>query len=132
MAAEPERWQRKRARELVAAGADLVAGHSAHVFHGIGRVEGRPVLYDLGGALDDYAVDPGLRNDLGILALWRPGTDPDLELVGLRLGFCETGLARGADADWIAVRLERACAALGTPIERVGEQRLVVGKERLR
>jgi poly-gamma-glutamate capsule biosynthesis protein CapA/YwtB (metallophosphatase superfamily) len=126
MTTEPARWQKQRARELVAAGADLVAGHSAHVFHGIGRVAGRPVIYDLGEALDDYAVDSRLRNDLGILAFWRPGGDPDLELVGLRLGFCETSLAHGADADWIAVRLERACAELGTKIERVAENRLVV------
>jgi poly-gamma-glutamate capsule biosynthesis protein CapA/YwtB (metallophosphatase superfamily) len=126
MTTEPARWQRRRARELVTAGADLVAGHSAHVFHGMERVEGRPILYDLGDALDDYAVDRRLRNDLGILVLWRPGADPDIELVGLRLGFCETGLARGADADWIAARLERACAELGTRVERVAEQRLVV------
>src|SRR5918999_3751384 len=43
MTAEPARWQRQRARELIAAGAGLVAGHSAHVFHGIGRGDGRPV-----------------------------------------------------------------------------------------
>jgi poly-gamma-glutamate capsule biosynthesis protein CapA/YwtB (metallophosphatase superfamily) len=126
MTAEPARWQRKRARDLVAAGADLVAGHSAHVFHGIGTAEGRPVLFDLGDALDDYRVDATLRNDLGVLALWRPGADPELELVGLRLGFCETGLARGADADWIAARLERACDELGTRAERVEEQRVAV------
>jgi hypothetical protein len=35
------------------------------------------VLYDLGDALDDYAVDRELRN-LGILALWRPGGEPRL------------------------------------------------------
>jgi poly-gamma-glutamate capsule biosynthesis protein CapA/YwtB (metallophosphatase superfamily) len=125
MTREPARWQRRCARELVAAGADLVAGHSAHVFHGIARVEGCPVLYDLGDALDDYAVDPELRNDLGTLALWRPGSEPELELVGLELRFCETHLARGAEADWIAARLERACAPLGTRLERVGEQRFV-------
>jgi poly-gamma-glutamate capsule biosynthesis protein CapA/YwtB (metallophosphatase superfamily) len=126
MSTEPARWQRTRARELAAAGADLVAGHSAHVFHGIERVAGRPVLYDLGDALDDYTVDRELRNDLGILTLWRPGGEPELELVGLQLRFCETRLARGAEADWIAARLERACAALGTRPERVSEQRFAV------
>jgi poly-gamma-glutamate capsule biosynthesis protein CapA/YwtB (metallophosphatase superfamily) len=126
MSTEPARWQRTRARELVAAGADLVAGHSAHVFHGIERVAGRPVLYDLGDALDDYAIDRDLRNDLGILTLWRPGGEPELEVVGLQLRFCETRLARGAEADWIAARLERACAPLGTRPERVSEQRFAV------
>ena len=123
MATEPDRWQRGRARGLVTAGADLVAGHSAHVFHGIGRIENRLVLFDLGDALDDYRVDRRRRNDLGVLALWSPGEDPELELVGLRLRYCETELARGKDADWIAARLEKACGALGTRVERLDEQR---------
>jgi poly-gamma-glutamate capsule biosynthesis protein CapA/YwtB (metallophosphatase superfamily) len=126
MTTKPTRWQRRRARELVDAGADLVAGHSAHVFHGIERIEGHFVLYDLGGALDDYAVDGRLRNDLGILTLWRPRSHPQLELIALRLGFCETAVARGPDADWIASRLAQACAALGTRVQRVSEERLVV------
>jgi poly-gamma-glutamate synthesis protein (capsule biosynthesis protein) len=126
MTTHPLCWQRKRAHDLVAAGADLVAGHSAHVVHGIERIQGCSVLYDLGDALDDYAVDDELRNDLGILALWRPRGEPELELVALGLGFCETGLARGADADWIATRLARACSALGTRVERVSEERFVV------
>ena len=127
MATRPAGWRRARARDLVGAGADLVAGHSAHVFQGIERIQGRLVLYDLGDALDDYAVDGRLRNDLGILALWRPRDDPELELVALRLGFCETGVARGADADWVAARLAQACAALGTRVSRVSEWRFVVG-----
>jgi poly-gamma-glutamate capsule biosynthesis protein CapA/YwtB (metallophosphatase superfamily) len=129
MKTEPARWQKKRARELVAAGADLVAGHSAHVFHGIERIEDRLVLYDLGDALDDYRVDKELRNDLGLLALWSPDQEPELELVGLRLDYCETGLVEGADADWIASRLEDACRPFGTEVERLDEQRLAVRGE---
>lgn len=126
MTTEPASWQRQRARELIAAGADLVAGHSAHVFHGVERIAGRLVLFDLGDALDDYAVDDRLRNDLGILALWRAGSEPELELVALRLGFCETELARGVDADWIADRLARACSDLGTRVERLSEGRVAL------
>jgi poly-gamma-glutamate capsule biosynthesis protein CapA/YwtB (metallophosphatase superfamily) len=123
MTVRPETWQRRRAAELIDAGADAVAGHSAHVFHGIGD---GPVLYDLGDALDDYAVDAELRNDLGLLALWRPDGRPRLELVGLTLDFCRTRLASGADADWIADRLARACEELGTAIERAAEARFAV------
>ena len=119
MATEPSPWQDGVAAELQAAGADLVAGHSAHVFHGVGWTALGPVLYDLGGALDDYAIDPVRRNDLGLLAVWRPGQGADqLELVGLRLEYARTGLAAGADAEWIAARLERACGAQGTRVER--------------
>jgi poly-gamma-glutamate capsule biosynthesis protein CapA/YwtB (metallophosphatase superfamily) len=124
MTSEPARWQRERASELIEVGADLVAGHSAHVFHGLEWIGNRPVLYDLGGALDDYAVDSSLRNDLGIAALWRPRDR--LEVVGLELLYCETRLARDAAAEWIADRLERACASFGTRLERIGEQRFLV------
>jgi poly-gamma-glutamate synthesis protein (capsule biosynthesis protein) len=126
MTTEPARWQRRRARDLLAAGADIVAGHSAHVFHGVELIDGAPVLYDLGDALDDYAVDPALRNDLGILVRWQPGEDPALELIPLRLDFCQTSIATAGDADWIAARLARACEQLGTTIERAGETSLVV------
>jgi poly-gamma-glutamate capsule biosynthesis protein CapA/YwtB (metallophosphatase superfamily) len=125
MSARPERWQERAAGSLHAAGADLVAGHSAHVFHGVGW-DGGPTLFDLGDVLDDYRIDPELRNDLGVLAIWRPYADPRLELVGLRLEYCHTRLAEGADADWIAARLERACREVGTSVTRSAEQRFTI------
>jgi poly-gamma-glutamate synthesis protein (capsule biosynthesis protein) len=126
MSTRPARWQHDRARDLLAAGADLVAGHSAHVFHGVGGCDGRPVLYDLGDALDDYARDRFKRNDLGIAALWRPDSELQIELVALRLDFAHTSLARGSDADWVAERLRTACEELGTTVRRLDEQRFAV------
>jgi poly-gamma-glutamate synthesis protein (capsule biosynthesis protein) len=121
------RWQVEAAAELMEAGATLVAGHSAHVFHGIGWDDGSPLLFDLGDALDDYAVDSRLRNDLGVLARWRPGSaEAPLELIGLRLDYCRTDLAYGADAEWIAARLGEACTSLGSSVERVAEQQFRV------
>jgi poly-gamma-glutamate capsule biosynthesis protein CapA/YwtB (metallophosphatase superfamily) len=126
MTVRPSAPQRARAKDFLHAGADIVVGHSAHVFHGLERHPGGLALYDLGGAVDDYAVDARLRNDLGILALWRPGVAPEVELVGLRLDFCRTALADGPDADWIHARLEHACGELGSRIERTGPQRFAV------
>ena len=118
------KWQRKAAAGMVDAGATLVAGHSAHVFHGIGWDGSAPLLFDLGDALDDYAVDRRVRNDLGVLALWRPGSaEAPLELVGLRLHHCWTDFAHGDDAEWIAARLSDACPPAGSSVERVAEQR---------
>src|SRR4029453_15297459 len=65
MPSEPVGHVRRAAAALVGAGATLVAGHSAHVPHGVAG----PVLYDLGDFLDDSRVDPRLRNDLGLLLL---------------------------------------------------------------
>jgi poly-gamma-glutamate synthesis protein (capsule biosynthesis protein) len=114
---------RRAARELVDAGATLVAGHSAHVFHG---VAGR-VLYDLGDFLDDYAVSPTLRNDLGLLFLVDVGTagPTRLEAVPLELDYCFTRLAAGEDAAWVGRRFREACAELGTDVTEQ-DGRLVV------
>jgi hypothetical protein len=48
-----------------------------------------------------------------------------LELVALRLD-ARTGLALGADADWIAARPHRACRELDTTVRRRDDQRLAV------
>src|SRR6266536_3301590 len=114
-------WLLDTVRELASsAGATLVAGHSAHLFHG---VAGR-VLYDLGDFLDDYAVDPVLRNDLGLLFLVRLDElgPRELEAVPLELGFCHTRLAAPAAAAWIARRFRAACAALGTEVTGTDER----------
>ena len=49
MTTNPAGWQRRVAAGLGGAGADIVAGHSAHAFHGVGWSDGL-VLFDLGGA----------------------------------------------------------------------------------
>jgi len=115
MVTSPKPYVRAAAAELLAAGATLVAGHSAHVFHG---VEGR-VLYDLGDFLDDYRVDPVLRNDLGILVLVTLDERGPrrLEALPLALGYCRTELAAGADADWVERRFRAAAGAFGTEVE---------------
>ncbi len=112
MTSEPVPHVRRAAAALVEAGAGLVAGHSAHVFHG---VAGR-VLFDLGDFLDDYATDPVLRNDLGVLWIVElEGARPArLEALPLKLEYCHTQLADGEDAAWIRRRFREACAALGT------------------
>jgi poly-gamma-glutamate capsule biosynthesis protein CapA/YwtB (metallophosphatase superfamily) len=123
MTPEPRRYVRRAAASLRTAGATLVAGHSAHVFHGVQQ----GVLFDLGDFLDDYAVDSELRNDLGLLFLVTldRGGLRRLEAVPLKLDFCHTRLAEGDDAAWIRRRFQAACAALGTEVEEE-DGRLVV------
>jgi poly-gamma-glutamate capsule biosynthesis protein CapA/YwtB (metallophosphatase superfamily) len=123
MTTAPVRHVRRAAAALVEAGATLVAGHSAHVPHG---VAGR-VLYDLGDFLDDYRVDPRLRNDLGLLFLVTldRGGPVRLEALPLKLDYCHTGLAGGEDAAWMRRRFRAACAELGTEVSEAAG-RLVV------
>jgi poly-gamma-glutamate synthesis protein (capsule biosynthesis protein) len=123
MVGEPLRRTRRAAEELVATGATLVAGHSAHVFHGVAD----RVLYDLGDFVDDYATHPTLRNDLGLLFLvtLEERTPVRLEALPLKLEFCHTRVARGEDAAWIGRRFRAACARLGTDVAEE-DGRLVV------
>lgn len=107
---------------LVGAGATVVAGHSAHVFHGVAWRDGACVLYDTGDFIDDYAVDRRLRNDLG--ALWTVELDHGrpvaVRALPLHLDTCRTVPATGPDAAWVATRLERACAPYGTAVVQAG------------
>jgi poly-gamma-glutamate synthesis protein (capsule biosynthesis protein) len=127
MTTEPVPHVRAAAAVLLKAGATLVAGHSAHVFHGARGA----VLYDLGDFLDDYAIDPVLRNDLGLL--WLADLDDGgvrrVEALPLKLEHCHTRLADGEDAAWIARRLRHACETLGGTARWVNGQ-LVVETER--
>lgn len=114
MRAEPLPHHPAVARSLIEAGATALAGHSAHVVQPVGLVGGAPVLYDIGDLLDDYAVDEQLRNDLGMLALLRPGER--LELVPLRLEFTRTRLATGDDQAWLFGRLTRGSRRRGVEL----------------
>jgi poly-gamma-glutamate synthesis protein (capsule biosynthesis protein) len=123
MTSEPVAHVRQAAESLVGSGATLVGGHSAHVFQGIlGRI-----LFDVGDFIDDYAVDPVLRNDLGLLFLVDLDRDgpKHLEAVPLRLDFCFTRVADGEDRAWIAWRFRETCARFGTEV-REKRGRLVV------
>ncbi len=114
MTSTPPRHVREAAAELAAAGATLIAGHSAHVFHGAAP----GVLFDLGDFVDDYAVDARLRNDLGLL--WfvdlNDGGVRGMEALPLALDYCHTRLADSEEAAWIEGRLAAACADLGVAV----------------
>jgi len=118
MVGEPVRRVRRAANALVGAGATLVAGHSAHVFHGVTD----RVLFDLGDFLDDYAVNRELRNDMGLL--WLVELSPDgprrIRALPLALEYCFTREASAAEADWTERRLRDLCAPFGTDVERSG------------
>ena len=110
----PLRYVRAAARRLCDAGAALVAGTSSHLFH---EVEGR-VLYDLGDFIDDYTVEPRLRNDRGLLFVvdLEPDGPRRIEAVPIQLEYSFTRLARDEEADWIRRRFREACSALGTEV----------------
>jgi hypothetical protein len=120
MRASPVPHGRRGAAALQAAGATLIAGHSAHVPQG---PSGR-TLFDLGDFIDDYAVDPGLRNDLGVL--WLVTLDAEgprrVEGVPLRLEFAHTRLAARDETRLLHSLLQERCAAVGSGVHQQGDR----------
>lgn len=112
---------REFARAVIEAGADVFHGHSAHVFQGIEVYRGRPILYDCGEFVDDYAVDPVLRNDWGLLF----GLEVEekkvrqVELTPLLIDDCQVNRA-GRDFEAIARRIGELSAEMGTALQREG------------
>ncbi|OIQ69894.1 capsule biosynthesis protein CapA [mine drainage metagenome] len=110
---------RRFAQRVIELGADVYYGHSAHICQGIEMHRGRPILYDTGDFIDDYAVDPVLRNDRSCLykLLFDHGQLLRIELIPVKLRMAHVALARGEDFAAIADRMERRCAELGTTLE---------------
>lgn len=108
------------ARRVIELGADVYYGHSAHLCQGIEIHCGKPILYDCGDFIDDYAVDPLLRNDRSCLfrLTFATGSLRSVELFPVKLDVAQVALARGDDFAAIAARMEMLCAELGTRLER--------------
>ena len=118
----PERF-RTFAHWLVDRGVDVVHGHSAHVFQGVEVYRGRPVLYDTGDFVDDYAVDDRLRNDRSFLfeLSVSPAGDPvELRLLPTEIDDCAVHEASPEAAEWSRDRMRALSDPFGTSFERDG------------
>jgi poly-gamma-glutamate capsule biosynthesis protein CapA/YwtB (metallophosphatase superfamily) len=116
MVERPRDIFRRFARSVVDRGADVYYGHSAHVFQGVEVYRGKPILYDTGDFIDDYAVDARLRNDRSFVFLVsvERGEFRRLKLFPVVLPFAKTRLATGGERREILRRMERLSAELGT------------------
>jgi poly-gamma-glutamate capsule biosynthesis protein CapA/YwtB (metallophosphatase superfamily) len=86
-----ESWPLQRLRdlaaELVAAGASVIVGHSAHHVLPLEYIDGVPVLYGTGDLVDDYSLADGFRNDLSYAArvVLDPTAGAQVQIVPLRI-----------------------------------------------
>ena len=126
MVERPRGLFRRFARAVVDRGADVYYGHSAHVFQGVEIYRGKPILYDTGDFIDDYAVDPNLRNDRSFLFFVsvEGGDLRRLELFPVALPYARVELAGGAEREAILDRMVSLSAEMGTTFDR-HEDRLV-------
>lgn len=75
---------------------ELIAGHSAHVFHGLDR----RVLYDLGDILDDFGSTRSCGTPRSLLLFLVDLAGNRLEAIPLKLESVHRRLADGNDAAW--------------------------------
>ncbi|MET1065057.1 MAG: CapA family protein [Arthrobacter sp.] len=106
---------RELARSLIEAGADVVYGHSPHIFRGIELFRNRPIIYSAGDFVDDYAVDPRERNDQSFIFLLDTdgGTPRKLRLHPTLITDFQARLAGGSSRQ-IGERMQRLSRHLGT------------------
>ena len=132
MVAEPLPRHGPFARALAESGADLFLGTSAHVVQGIElyRPEARPdrvvpICYDLGDYVDDYAVDPLLRNDLSFLFRFTldAGGVHEIRLLPVLIDGWRNRVdpATGDDAEEILEMMIARCWTLGTAVTRTAD-----------
>jgi poly-gamma-glutamate capsule biosynthesis protein CapA/YwtB (metallophosphatase superfamily) len=124
MLERPSALFRRFARAVVDRGVDIYYGHSAHVFQGVELYRGRPILYDTGDFIDDYAVDPHLRNDRSFLFRITAGDGgfARLELVPVVLSYARVDLATGDEREAILHRMEHLSSEMGTNLVREGDR----------
>ena len=115
---------RNFARRVIEIGADIYHGHSAHICQGIEIYRGKPILYDTGNFIDDYAVHPLLRNDRSCLfkLMFEHGKLCRIELLPVSLSVAHVALARGKEFEAISARMEMLCAEFGTRLMRTDER----------
>jgi poly-gamma-glutamate capsule biosynthesis protein CapA/YwtB (metallophosphatase superfamily) len=103
------------AHAMVDAGADLIFGHSSHVFRGIELYKDRVILYGAGNFVDDYAVDKIERNDQSFIFLMelQDTLVRKIRLYPTLIRRCHALRADGIYARIITDKMNSLCAALG-------------------
>lgn len=115
----PPQEHRNLAYALIDSGADLIFGHSAHVFRGIEIYQNRPILYSVGDFIDDYAVDEIERNDESFIFLFEKERDNfgTLTLVPILIDQFQANLASPYRQKEILAKMKRLCKDLGTRVD---------------
>jgi len=121
----PEKYFIDFAHQMIEQGADIIHGHSAHNFQGIEVYHHKLILYDTGDFVDDYMVDPVLKNDHSFF--FRVDADEKgltkLELFPVLISSYQVNLAIGKEYKWCIQRMQYLSEKFGT---KVSERREVL------
>lgn len=124
---EPPPEQIDFAHSLIDAGADIIYGHSAHVFRGIEIYKGKPIFYSTGDFIDDYAVDEVERNDQSFIFVVEldPPRFKKITLYPTKIQNFQAVLADEEEAEEISLKMMALCKNLHTSTIWNSKEKLV-------
>jgi poly-gamma-glutamate synthesis protein (capsule biosynthesis protein) len=120
---EPARHFIDFAHAMIEQGAAIIHGHSAHNFQGIEVYNHKLILYDTGDFVDDYAVDPVLKNDHSFFFKVEASKQriENVVLIPVLISNDQVNLAIGEDYKWCIRRMQHLSAKFGTKVSDKGE-----------
>lgn len=116
---EPQKEQIPFARSLINAGADVIFGHSGHVFRGIEIYKRRPIIYCAGNFIDDYAIDEIEKNDESFIFSLDISAHKTIHisLYPTIISRFQARLAKQKKSKEIVSKMQKLCDSFGTKTE---------------
>jgi len=111
------------AHQMINAGIDIIHGHSAHIFQGIEIYNNKLIMYDTGDFVDDYMVDPVLRNDQSffyVVTIDKSGIQ-NIQLIPTLIDNVQVNHVTGETYKEIIKRMQQLSAPFGTKISNDGK-----------
>jgi len=130
MREKPTKEFKDFAHNVIDSGADIFHGHSAHIFQGIEVYNRKLILYDTGDFVDDYVVDPELRNDRSFFYLVEVDKTgiKKLQLIPTLIYYMQVNGAGGANYDESVERLRSLSGEFNTKVSKTDEGVFVLWK----
>lgn len=115
----PPEEHRSIGHAMVDAGADLIFGHSCHVFRGVEVYKNRLIIYSAGDFIDDYAIDEIEKNDESFIFVLEKEQDASLKLYlyPTCINQCQVNLASPQRERAILSQMESLCKDLGSKLK---------------
>jgi poly-gamma-glutamate capsule biosynthesis protein CapA/YwtB (metallophosphatase superfamily) len=110
------------AHQIIDVGVDIIHGNSAHVFQGIELYKGKLIMYDTGDFIDDYAIDPKLRNDQSLffeVTLSKKGIK-SIRLTPVIIDTMQVNVATDKNQKQILEHMQKLSSYFGTNIDDTG------------
>jgi poly-gamma-glutamate synthesis protein (capsule biosynthesis protein) len=114
------------AHQMIDHGADIIHGHSAHIFQAIEVYRRKIILYDTGDFVDDYIVHKDVRNDLSFFFMARVNKNAveKLSLFPVLISNYQVNFADNEEYKWCMARMQKLAQQFGTTITDEGDVKL--------